>query len=304
MRFVVEQLFRVMAPGCNVCVHIQQLLAYKVQHGFMGRRDFRGAMIEVFTVGGKLAGHEIAEDGTVLPFVLPALAETSGFLFAGEFVIPKNPQSMAQRLNLHSLQFKTGYARNGCNLAPAPNDYVLIFQKPGEHLCPPKPIKHRTNAGGWMTTEDWVRDAHGVWTDVHEIDVIDGARLHKESEHEKHVCPLQLEVIRRCVQLYTNPISIQPDVLVLDPFMGIGSTGYVCLGGVSPVTKLALDGHRNVVGFELKESYHQAAIANCRKACAVNKKTSKDLFESLTNGQGKTHRQKRKQKKPRTAKRR
>lgn len=240
MRFVAAQLFRVLRPGCNACIHIQQLLSYKIQHGFMGRRDFRGAMIDVF-------GAE-------------------GFLFVGEVAIVKNPQSMAQRLNLHSLQFKTGYARNGCNLAPAPNDYVLIFQKPGEHPCPPKPIKHRTNPKGWITTEDWVAWAHGCWTDILEIDVLDGYRHASESDEEKHVCPLQLSVYHRFVSLYTNPISIQPDVLVLDPFAGIGSGAHVCLGAPSPVTKVALAEPRNFVGWELKESYHRAALANVKKA--------------------------------------
>lgn len=163
MRYVVEQAFRVLAPGCNFCCHIQQLLAYKNQHGFMGRRDFRGAMVEVFSAGG--------------------------FLYTGEFVIPKNPQSMAQRLNLHSLQFKTGYARNSCMLAPAINDYVLIFQKPGDHPCPPKAIfEKKKNPDGWVTTEEWIRDASGIWADIMEIDVVDGARGHKEDKHEKHVC--------------------------------------------------------------------------------------------------------------------
>lgn len=99
-----------------------------------------------------------------------------------------------------------------------------------------------------------------------EIDVLDGARGHKEVDQEKHVCPLQLEVIRRCINLYSNPISIQPDVTVLDPFMGIGSTAYVAIGGKSPMTKLALDEPRNVIGFELKESYHKASLAYIAKA--------------------------------------
>lgn len=242
MRFVVDQLFRVTAAGCNVCIHIQQLLAYKNQHGFMGRRDFRGAMIDVFGA--------------------------AGFHFTGEFAIQKNPQAMANRLNLHSLQFKTGYARCGQKLAPCPNDYVLIFQKPGEAETPVRPIIHKVNPHGWITTEEWVRDAHGIWTDILEIDVLDGARSQslKESEHEKHVCPLQLEVIRRLVNLYSNPIEIQPDVTVLDPFMGIGSTAWVCLGGASPVTKLQVDSPRNVIGFELKESYYNQAVENCDKA--------------------------------------
>ena len=253
LRFVIEQAFRVMAPGTNFCCHIQQLLAYKVQHGFMGRRDFRGAMVEVFGAGG--------------------------FNFTGEFVIPKNPQAMAQRLSLHSLQFKTGSDRNGCLLMPAVNDYVLIFQKPGEHPCPPKPLRHRENSRGWVSPEEWIRDASGIWDTINEIDVLDGARGHKEQEFEKHVCPLQLEVIRRLVRLYTNPISIQPDVTVCDPFMGIGSTAYVCSGGKSRVTGLRIEEPRNVVGFELKDSYHKASlhyIAEARRA--LQAESAGDLF--------------------------
>jgi DNA modification methylase len=247
MRFVVDAAFRVMKPGTNFCCHIQQLLSYKVQHGFMGRRDFRGAMVEVFSAGG--------------------------FKFTGEFVIPKNPQQMAQRLNLHSLQFKTGYARDGNKLAPAINDYVLIFQKPGDHPTPPKPLyDKKKNPTGWVTTDEWVRDASGIWTDIIEIDVLDGARGHKEEKQEKHVCPLQLEVIRRLVRLYTNPISIQPDVTVLDPFMGIGSTAYVAVGGKAPLTKIGVEEPRNAVGFELKESYHKASVAYVSRALVSREK--------------------------------
>ena len=244
MRFVVSQLLRVCAPGTNVCIHIQQLLAYKNQHGFMGRRDFRGAMIEVFSAGG--------------------------FQFTGECVIPKDPQQMAQRLNLHSLQFKTGYARDANYLKPAINDYVLIFTKPGESPHPVRPIRHTTNHGGWITTEDWIKWASGVWDDILQIDVLDDWRSARESDQEKHVCPLQLELIRRFVMLYTNPISIQPDVTVLDPFMGIGSTAHICLGG-STCQNATVNEPRNVIGFELKESYHSQAIANCEKARSLEK---------------------------------
>lgn len=257
MRFVAEQMLRVLAPGCNACIHIQQLLAFKNQHGFMGRRDFRGAMIDVFGA--------------------------AGFQWTGEFCIAKDPQAMAQRLNLHSLQFKTGYARAAQNLAPAPNEYVLLFQKPGEAEHPVRCLKHKSNPGGWISSNDWVRDAHGIWTDILEIDVLDGSRAFRETKHEKHVCPLQLEVIRRCVQLYTNPIAIQPNTTVLDPFMGIGSTAWVCLGAQSPVTKLALAAPRNVVGFELKKSYHAGALANralARKQQSAREK-QRDLFAAV-----------------------
>lgn len=240
MRFVVAELFRALAPGCNCCIHIQQLLAFKNQHGFSGRRDFRGSMVDVFGA--------------------------AGFNWIGEFVIQKDPQRIANTLNLHSLQFKTGYARSGCDLAPCANDYVLIFQKPGEHPCPVRPLYHKTkNPNGWVTTDDWIRDAHGIWTDIMTIDVIDQRGGAKDEKKEKHVCMLQLEVIKRCVQLYSNPLSIQPDATVLDPFMGVGSTAYVCLGGMSPITKHYLPEPRNVVGFELKTSYYKNALENLKK---------------------------------------
>lgn len=235
MRFVVEQLLRVTKVGCNVCIHIQQLLAYKNQHGFQGRRDFRGAMIDVFSAGG--------------------------FHCTGEAVIPKDPQQMAQRLNLHSLQFKTGYARSSTDWAPAINDYVLIFQKPGDVDVPVRPLFHsRENPTGWMTTEDWIKWARGVWDDILQIDTLDGWKSAREHDQEKHVCPLQLELIRRLVMMYTAPGD-----LVLDPFMGIGSTAYIALGG--PTTqKEFVPSPRRAIGFELKESYYAQALANCERA--------------------------------------
>lgn len=257
MRFVAAQLLRVTAPGCNVCIHIQQLLAYKNQHGFMGRRDFRGAMIDVFGA--------------------------AGFHFTGDVAIAKDPQAMAQRLSLHSLQFKTGYGRTATNLAPAPNDYVLVFQKPGEIRHQVRCIKHPKNKHGWITTDEWVRDAHGVWSDINEMDILDGKKSARESDQEKHVCPLQLEVIRRLVRLYTNPIEIQPDVTVLDPFMGIGSTAWVALNGPTLAGDTA-GAARNVVGFELKESYHAQALANVKKLRKRQEKAQAqtNLFDGVT----------------------
>lgn len=259
LRFAVESLHRVMRPGSNCCIHIQQLLAYKNQHGYMGRRDFRGAVVDVFTA-------RPSEGGEPLRFV-------------GDVAIPKNPQAMAQRLSLHSLQFKTGYSRDSGQLAPAPNDYVLIFRKEGAHPCPPKAVRYgRKNPAGWVSESDWIEWAKGTWENVLEIDVLDGARLHKESKHEKHVCPLQLEVIRRIVSLYTNPIDVQPDVTVLDPFMGIGSTAYICAGGKSPVTGRGLDRPRNAVGFELKDSYHRASVDYVRRALKAAERADANLF--------------------------
>jgi len=283
MRFFIEQLFRVMKPGCNACVHIQQLLRYKVQHGYMGMRDFRGAVVTMF--------------------------ENHGFEYHGEVVIEKNPQAIAQRMKLHSLMFITG-KKNGRMLAPAVNDYVLIFQKPGEAVPAPVIYDAVKNPNGHMTTEDWIcwargvwrqggLDLHrrnadgskrivdglasdfdanfalegfpeawdwnvkhswvssGIWNDINEIDILEGSRNCKEHEEEKHVCPLQLEVIRRFVKLYS-----MPGETVMDPFMGIGSTGYV-----------ALEQGRKAIGFELKESYYRQAIANCNKMEAAKQES-------------------------------
>lgn len=267
MRFVVRQMYRVLKQGCNACIHIQQLLAFKCQHGFMGRRDFRGSMIDVFGVGGEVRTHAATEDGDLTPVLLPRInLAGEGFDCIGEFAVAKDPQIMAARLNLHSLQFKTGYSRTSTNLAPAPNDFVMVFQKPGDTPNPVRSIRHDKNPGGWLPQDEWIRDACGIWTDIRMMDVLDVVNT-KEGSTEKHVCALQLDLIRRLVRLYTNPIEIQPDVTVLDPFMGIGSTAYVCLCGPSNDRKIRpLESPRNVVGFELKKSYHAAALANIAAA--------------------------------------
>lgn len=239
MRFAIEQLFRVMEPGGIAAIHIQQLITTKVQHGHMGRRDLRGATVDLFGAGG--------------------------FDWTGEFVIPKNPQAMAQRMKLHSLLFITG-KRDARALAPAMNDYVLVFRKPGEGSPVPALWDGESNPHGWLSTEEWIRDACGVWGDIRETDVLTGWRDAREEDDEKHVCPLQLEVIRRCVRLWSNP-----DGLVLDPFMGIGSTGVV-----------ALEQGRRAVGFELKESYHRQAVANCeRELRRQAQENTLPLFEAV-----------------------
>jgi hypothetical protein len=237
MRFFIEQLKRVLKPGRNACIHIQQLLRYVNQHGYMGRRDFRGAVVDLFAAGG--------------------------LEWTGEVVIPKNPQVIAQRLSLHSLMFVTAKT-NATKLAPAVNDYVMIFQKPGDCEPPVRAMRcAEVNPGGWVSSEEWIKWAHGVWDDIQETDVLDGWKSAREKDEEKHVCPLQLEVIRRCIKLYTSPGET-----VLDPFMGIGSTAWV-----------AMEQGRNAVGFELKESYYHLALRNLEKQAREKEEAeSMDLF--------------------------
>jgi hypothetical protein len=223
MRFHVEQLARVMAPGAIAAIHIQQLLTTKVQHGAMGRRDFRGAVVDLYTA--------------------------AGLIWTGEFVIAKNPQRAAQTQSIHSLLFITGL-RDSRDWAPYVNDYVLLFKKPGKGRPVRALYRPEENPEGWLTHEEWIRDACGVWVDIREMDVLDGWKRAGDDDDEKHVCPLQLEVIRRLIKLYTNPGD-----LVMDPFMGIGSTAVV-----------AIELGRHAVGFELKESYHEQALRNVRLA--------------------------------------
>jgi hypothetical protein len=269
-RFFMAQAARVLAPGCIFACHVQQLNATKIQHGHQGLRDFRGAAID--------------------------LARKHGLHAHGEVAIPKNPQRVAQRRKLNSLLFVQG-RRDSRALAPANNDFVLFFRKPGDGR-PVQGLFHDVkNPRGQFTEQQWIRWARGtwedgwkgeeenlqlegyaealqaylryewmhasVWGDIIEIDTLQGWRGARETDEEQHVCPLQLEVIRRCILLYTNPGD-----LVLDPYMGIGSTAYV-----------AIEQGRDCVGWELKESYHAMALRNAEKAQALARgKGQADLF--------------------------
>jgi len=259
MKFFVEQLYRVMEPGAVVSIHVQQLLAYKNLHGYMGRRDFKSAVVDLFTI-------RLDDDGA---------ARRDWFEWAGEVVIPKDPRRAAKRHQLHSLQFTTGHTRDARMWAPWVNDYLLIFRKPGaggtQVRCLCHPYK---NPGGWVKEEDWCEWATGVWNDIQEIDVLDGWMGAREESDEKHVCPLQLEVLRRSIELYSNPGAV-----ILDPFFGIGSTGYVALGGVSRVTKQSVHAPRRVVGFELKEAYYRQSLRNCENA--VQQRAVRDTSEDV-----------------------
>lgn len=269
MRYAVEQTHRVMRPGTVVCVHVQQLRATQVQHGYIGRRNFLAAAVDLFTAPMRIEEcrncHRLVPPS--MPFcgwcgdqqnvqVLQAQPERY-FDHVGEFVIRKNPQLVAKREQVHSLMFETG-RRDACRLAPTCNDYVLVFRKAGDRAVPVRALYDATrpgwNRGGWVSLDEWVRDAHGVWTDIRETDVLE-ARPSKEDGDEKHVCPLQLTVVRRCVRLYTNPGDH-----VLDQFCGIGTSPVVA---IEPRTELATGRELpgcDFTGFELKESYHAKSV--------------------------------------------
>lgn len=225
-RFIVTEQLRVTKPGRLACIHVQQLTTTKATHGFVGLSDFRGDVIRLF--------------------------QEVGWIFHGEATIWKDPQAQSIRTKAFSLAFQTKN-RDSTSSRPALADYLLIFRKPGQNAVP---IPHLAESGE-VTNDDWIEwagpiwyddDSAGderfgpVWTTIRESETLN-ARLGRESADERHIAPLQLEFIRRCVLLYSNPGE-----LVLSPFGGIGSEPYV-----------AVKNGRRAVSCELKPSYWAAA---------------------------------------------
>jgi len=232
-RFIVEHQLRVTKPGRNACVHVQQLTTSKATHGFIGVTDFRGDVIRLF--------------------------QSVGWIYYGETVVWKDPQAQSIRTKAFTLAFQTKN-RDSAYSRPALADYLLIFKKPGQNETP---IPHEAIMGE-VTNDDWIEWASPIWTDaseggwltadghlspvwfgIRESDTLNVA-VAREDNDERHICPLQLEFIRRCVLLYSNPGE-----LVLSPFAGIGSELYV-----------AIKQGREAVGCELKPSYYTTAVRN------------------------------------------
>lgn len=221
-RCVAEALKRAMMPGRHVCIHVTQLKAYKVLHGYMGLRDFVGDVVRVM--------------------------QDAGFNYQADVSIGKNPQSVAQRFHDHNLLFAT-LRKDSVGNWPTKNDYLLVFGAPGDNEVPVTSLGR-----GEITVEDWIKWACGVWHDIHEGDVLrvnraGGVGSGAEGDETKHVCPLQLEVIRRPILMWTNPGE-----LVCDPFNGIGST-----------THEAVKLGRRGLGIDLKPEHHTTATTVMRQ---------------------------------------
>lgn len=192
------------------------------------------------------------------------VAADDGLFVTEGYVVTHNSQSI--RTKAYSLAFQTKN-RDSSACRPALADYLLLFRKPGQNEIPI--VNQATD--GEVTNNDWIDWASPIWTDHHEGGWLteDGnicpvwwgiretktlnTRPAKENGDEKHIAPLQLDFIERCVRLWSNPGE-----LVLSPFMGIGSEGYVSL----------LHGRR-FVGIELKGSYWSQAVKNLRSAEAL-----------------------------------
>ena len=247
MRYMVRPLLRKTMPGRSACIHLTQSTAQKVRDGYIGLRDFRGAVIR--------------------------LMESEGWIYYGEVTIDKNPQLKAIRTKDRGLLFKT-LAKDASHMHMALADYLLQFRRPGDN---PEPIQagisqRYDNAGGWITAEEWIRWARPVWyaadwlppatmivdatgdaffeyDGIAETDVLNVAQA-RETNDERHLAPLQLGVIRRAVKLWSNPGDI-----VYSPYAGIGSEGHEAV-----LLK------RRFRGAELKNSYFASAVRNLKAA--------------------------------------
>lgn len=210
--YIIRELHRVTMPGRVTCVHVQQLTATKAMTGtHSALTDFRGDVIRAY--------------------------QRDGWLLHGEVTIDKDPQAQAIRTKAQALMFVTKN-RDSSATRPALADYLLIFRKPGDN---PVPIKND------VSNEEWIEWARPVWLDIKETNTLN-ARVARDSADERHICPLQLDFIERCVRLWSNPGE-----RVLSPFAGIGSEVYVA-------RKLGRYG----IGCELKRSYWQTAVQNLR----------------------------------------
>ena len=221
--FLVKELRRVMKPGRNVSFHCMLMPTSKERDGVIGLRDFRGDLIRAF--------------------------QAEGFIYASEVCIWKDPVTSMQRTKALGLLHKT-VRGNAAMSRQGIADYLVTMRAPGE--C------ERVIHGEEYPVDLWQKVASPVWMDINPSDTLQ-YRSARENDDERHICPLQLEVIRRGVMLWTNPGDI-----VLSPFMGIGSEGYV-----------SLEMGRKFVGVELKVSYFGQAVRNLASACEAK---SADLF--------------------------
>lgn len=218
-RFIITEKLRVTKPGRLTCVHCSDIPAMQSRDGYIGCRDFPGAIIRAY--------------------------EAAGWVFTGRAFVQKNPQAQAIRVKSKALLF-VQLRKDSTDSRPALIDQILLFRKPGENAVPVTPV-----ANGELDNETWIEWAHGIWLGIRETETLRVAAGRGEND-EKHICPLQLGTIERCIKLYSNP-----EEMVLDPFNGIGSTGYV-----------ALRNGRSYTGIELKESYYHAALANLKAAAS------------------------------------
>ena len=215
-RFIVKELYRVLIPGRLMSVHCMNLPTSKERDGFIGITDFRGDLIRLF--------------------------QEEGFIFHSEVCIWKDPVIAMQRTKTLGLLHKQIKKDSSLSRQGIP-DYLITMRKPGIN---PEPITHTNES---FPVAIWQKYASPIWTDINPSDTLQKESAREEKD-EKHICPLQLSVIRRGISLWTNPGDV-----VFSPFGGIGSEPFV-----------ALENGRKAVACELKTSYYNQMVQNCKAA--------------------------------------
>lgn len=228
-KFLIAEQYRAMMPGRLISVHCMNLPTSKVRDGVIGLKDFRGEIIRAF--------------------------EEAGFIYHSEVCIWKDPVTAMQRTKALGLLHKQ-IKKDSCMSRQGVPDYLVTMRKPGDN---PERVEH--------TDEDfpvqlWQQYASPVWMDINPSDTLQ-YRSARENDDERHICPLQLEVIRRAIKLWSNPGDV-----VWSPFAGIGSEGFV-----------ALEMGRKFLGSELKKSYWGQACRNLGNALSASTGLFADVEE-------------------------
>jgi hypothetical protein len=287
-RFIAKELYRVTKPGRLLSFHCMLIPATKEHDGFIGIRDFRGDLIrahigeDAFGMYKAIAGFraradmaaadgykrraEILRDAAnVMEEDLKEFPAVGEFIFHSEVVIWKDPLIAATRTHAHGLAHKE-LVKDSAICRQGIPDYLVTMRKPGVN---PEPVSHKPSGLSHWIGEGkgpngvydpnpaknkqshliWQRYASPVWMDINPSDTLQRESVREERD-ERHICPLQLQVIERGIELWSNPGDV-----VLTPFGGIGSEGYV-----------AVRSGRRAIVIELKESYYKQACANLKAA--------------------------------------
>lgn len=236
-RFITTELFRILKPGRIMAVHCMNIPTSKEKDGYIGLKDFRGGLIKEF--------------------------QDVGFIYHGEVTIWKDPVTQMQRTKALGLLHKQ-IKKDSCRSRMGLPDYIVIMRKPGEN---PEPVTHTNETypvSEWQQVASpiWDYEFSPIWWDINQSDTLN-VQAARDGRDERHICPLQLPVIERLVNLYTNPNDV-----VFTPFMGIGSEVYQSV-------KMG----RRGIGIELKESYFKAAVDNMQML--DNEKNQMDIFDFL-----------------------
>jgi len=236
--FIVKELYRILMPGRCVSIHCMNLPTSKERDGYIGIKDFRGDIIREF--------------------------QKNGFIYHSEVTIWKDPVTAMQRTKALGLLHKQ-LKKDSCMSRMGIPDYVVTMRKPGDN---PQRVTHTNESfpvSEWQQVASpiWDEYASPVWWDINPSNTLNGRNVADEND-ERHIAPLQLTVIERCIRMWSN----EGDV-VFTPFAGIGSEVYQ-----------AILMNRKGIGIELKKSYYDQAVINCRQAESAMSQPS--LFDFIT----------------------